>query len=65
MAVAAMFGFCFLLINLTETVLGKENSPYEFTNSGYYERYAEEFEADNGYRYFDPSGEAELEIICR
>lgn len=57
MAVAAMFGFCFLLINLPEMVLGREDSPYEFTNRGYYERFAEEFEEDNSYKYFEPSRE--------
>lgn len=47
MAVAAMFGFCFLLINLPEMVLGDENSPYAFTDRGYYEQFAEEYEADS------------------
>ncbi len=51
MAVIAMFGFCFLLINLPEMVLGGENSPYTFTDRGYYERFAEEFEKDNGFEY--------------
>ena len=51
MAIAAMFGFCFLLINLPEMVLGDENSPYVFTDRGYYEQYAEEFEADTGLAY--------------
>lgn len=50
-AVVAMFGFCFLLINLPETVLGDENSPYSFTDRGYYEPFADEFEADNGFEY--------------
>lgn len=53
MAVAAMFGFCFLLINLPEMLLGNVNTPYEFTDRGYYERYAEEFEEDYGYQYFE------------
>lgn len=52
-AVVAMFGFCFLLINLPEMVLGSENSPYAFTDRGYYERFAEEFEKDNEYKYFE------------
>lgn len=56
MAVVAMFGFCFLLINLPEDLLGKESSPYEFTDRGYYERYGEQFEAENGYDYFEPEG---------
>ena len=51
MAVVAMFGLCFLLINLPEMVLGKENSPYVFTDRGYYGQYAEEFEADYGLDY--------------
>ncbi len=55
MAVVAMFGFCFLLINLPEMVLGSENSSYAFTNRGYYERFAEEFEKDNGFTYGDYS----------
>lgn len=45
MAVVAMFGFCFLLINLPEMLLGDENSPYAFTDRGYYEQYAEVYEA--------------------
>lgn len=45
MAVAAMFAFCFLLINLPEMLLGDENSPYAFTDRGYYERYADAYEA--------------------
>ncbi len=50
-AVIVMFGFCFLLINLPEMVLGDENSPYAFTDRGYYERFAKEFEKDNGFEY--------------
>ncbi len=53
MAVIAMFGFCFLLINLPEMILGSENSPYAFTNRGYYEQFAEEFEKDNNFNYGD------------
>ncbi len=53
MAVVAMFGFCFLLINLPEMVFGSEKSPYVFTDRGYYERFAEEFEKDNGFEYGD------------
>lgn len=51
LAVVAMFGLCFLLISLPEMVLGKEDSPYVFTDRGYYEQYAEEFEADHGLEY--------------
>lgn len=46
MAVVAMFGFCFLLINLPEMVLSDENSPYAFTNRGYYEQYGEQYESE-------------------
>lgn len=53
MAVAAMFGFCFLLINLPEMTLGHKDTPYEFTNRGYYERFAPEFEEAYGYQYFE------------
>ncbi len=59
MAVVAMFGFCFLLINLPEMVLGSENSPYAFTDRGYYEQFAEEFEKENGYEYFEYEGVTE------
>ncbi len=55
MAVVAMFGFCFLLINLPEMILGSKNSPYAFTNRGYYEQFAEEFEKDNNFTYGDYS----------
>lgn len=47
MAVVAMFGFCFLLINLPEMLLGDENSPYAFTDRGYYEPYRKQYEADH------------------
>lgn len=50
-AVAAMFGFCFLLINLPEMLLSDIESPYAFTDRGYYERFAEQYEADNGLFY--------------
>lgn len=51
LAVAAMFGLCFLLINLPEMVLGRKDSPYAFTSRGYYAQYAEHFEADHGLQY--------------
>lgn len=51
MAVAGMFALCFLLINLPEKVLGKEENPYGFTDRGYYERFAEPFEADHHFEY--------------
>lgn len=56
MAIVVMFGFCFLLINLPEDMLGREDSPYRFTDRGYYEQYGEPFEQDNGYVYFDAAG---------
>ncbi len=52
-AVVAMFGLCFLLINLPEMVLGDKDSPYAFTDRGYYEQFSEEFEKENGYEYFE------------
>lgn len=51
MAIIAMFGFCFLLINLPEMLLSDENSPYAFTDRGYYERYGEQYEAEHGLVY--------------
>ncbi len=53
MAIAATAVLAFLLINLPEDVLGKEDSPYEFTNRGYYEKFGEEFERDTGFSYFE------------
>ncbi len=57
MAIAATALLSFLLIDLPETLLGKENSPYEFTNRGYYEQFGEAFEEDNGYTYYAPERE--------
>lgn len=51
LAVTVMFGFCFLLINLLEKILGDKESPYAFTNRGYYEQYAEAYEFDNNIKY--------------
>lgn len=51
MAVVTMFGLCFLLINLPENLLGSTDSPYAFTDRGYYAQYAEQFEADTGLEY--------------
>lgn len=50
-AIVVMFGFCFLLINLPEILLGDENSPYTFTDRGYYEKYGEQYETDNNIQY--------------
>lgn len=46
-AIIVMFGFAFLLISLPEMMLGDTDSPYTFTNRGYYERYAEPYEMDH------------------
>lgn len=51
LAIAAMFFFCFLLINLPEMLLSNENSPYEFTNRGYYSQFSKEFEATHHFEY--------------
>ncbi|MCH4181156.1 MAG: HXXEE domain-containing protein [Atopobiaceae bacterium] len=51
MAVATMFALCFLLINLPEDLLGSPDSPYAFTDRGYYAQYAQAFEADTGLTY--------------
>lgn len=51
MAIIAMFGFCFLLINLPEMLLSDENSPYLFTDRGYYEQYGEAYEAEQNAIY--------------
>ncbi len=56
MGMVAMFVLCFLLINLPEMIFGKEDSPYEFTNRGYYEQFGEQFEQENGYEYYMPEG---------
>lgn len=50
-AVVAMFAFAYLLISLPEMLLKDENSPYKFTDRGYYEQYHEEFETDKNYGY--------------
>ncbi len=55
MAIAATAVLGFLLINLPEAVLGKEDSPYEFTDRGYYEQFGEQYEQDNGFEYYEPN----------
>lgn len=50
-AVIAMFGFCFLLINLPEMILGNEKTPYAFTDRGYYEKYGEQYESEHSLVY--------------
>ena len=42
-----------LLINLPESLLGNAESPYEFTNRGFYEQYGQSYEADHGAQYFE------------
>lgn len=53
MAIVATAMLSFLLINLPEAILGKEDSIYEFTNRGYYEQFGEQYENDNGFTYFE------------
>lgn len=52
LAIAATAVLGFLLINLPEMVLGKEDSPYEFTDRGFYEQFGEQYERDQGVYYF-------------
>lgn len=54
MAIAATVVLSFLLINLPEAALGKEDSRYGFTDRGYYERFGELYEQDSGAEYFEP-----------
>ena len=57
MAIFATAVLGFLLINLPEAILSSENTPYEFTDRGYYEKYGEQYEQDNGCEYFVPEAE--------
>lgn len=50
-AIVVMFGFCFLLINLPEMLLSDKNSPYAFTNRGYYEQFGLMYEASENLTY--------------
>ncbi|MGN0427553.1 MAG: HXXEE domain-containing protein [Agathobacter sp.] len=59
MAIVATAALGFLLINLPEAILSSENNSYEFTDRGYYEKYGELFELDNGYEYFEPEAAKE------
>lgn len=54
MAIVATAVLGFLLINLPEALLSKKDSPYEFTNRGYYERFGRQYEQDNILEYFEP-----------
>ncbi len=51
LAIVVMFGFCFLLINLPEMLLSDSDTPYYFTNRGYYEKYGVAYENDYGLTY--------------
>lgn len=59
MAIAASAALSFLLINLPEMVFSSENTPYEFTDRGFYEQYGEQFEHDNEYIYYAPESVTE------
>lgn len=61
MAIVGTAFFAFLLINLPEDMLGNADSPYEFTNRGYYERFGEPYEQDHGYEYFKADTDREVE----
>lgn len=50
-AVIATMVFAWLLISLPENLLKNENTPYRFTDRGYYETWGEQYEADNGLAY--------------
>lgn len=50
-ALLATVAFAFLLINLPEMALGDENTPYAFTDRGFYEQYAQGYESDTATRY--------------
>lgn len=49
--VLGTFVFAFLLINLPEDLLKREDNPYYFTDRGYYEKYGELYEKDNNLEY--------------
>ncbi len=53
MAIIATAILGFLLINLPEALLGKENTPFEFTDRGYYQQFGEQYEKDNNLNYFE------------
>ena len=59
LAMVSMFGLAFLLINLPEMTLSNENSPYEFTNRGFYEQFGPQFEKEKGYFYFEEEDQSE------
>lgn len=50
-AIVGTFLFAFLLINLPEDLLKNENTSYYFTDRGYYEKYGEQYEKDNNFKY--------------
>ena len=47
-ATALVFSVCIIL---PEALLSDPDTPYGFTDRGYYERYAEEYETDTGLEY--------------
>ncbi|MGI6052422.1 MAG: hypothetical protein ACOYA9_08055 [Bilifractor sp.] len=51
-AIACTLVFAWLLISLPEQLLKDPDSPYAFTDRGYYEQYGEQYEQDNDVTYF-------------
>lgn len=51
MAIVGTVVLCFLLINLPEDLLGREDTPYGFTDRGYYEQFADEYESEHNLTY--------------
>ena len=49
--VVATFAVFFLCVNLPEMLIAKEDNPYAFTNRGYYEQFAEQYETDHQISY--------------
>lgn len=47
MGIAATICVMFLCVNLPEMLCADKDSPYKFSDRGYYERFAEEYEADH------------------
>lgn len=50
-AIVSTMVFAYLLISLPEKCLKDTNSPYAFTDRGYYEQYGEQYEEDNDLTY--------------
>ena len=51
-AIACTMVFAYLLISLPEQLLKDPDSPYAFTDRGYYEPYGEQYEQDHGITYY-------------